>query len=216
MRIGIFDSGIGGKAVANTLRKLMPSVDIISVNDSDHVPYGNRKTNDIINLTEKSVIPLMDIGCDAIIIACNTATAAAISTLRLKYPNVNFIGIEPMIKPAASITKTNRIAVCATPSTLQSKKYKDLVKLWAPNIEIIQPDCSDWAELIENRRSNEIDVDSVVSSLKKHDVDVVVLGCTHYHWIKQRIINAAGPNITVLEPSDAIAERTKSLIIKVD
>ena len=212
MRIGIFDSGIGGEAIATALNKLFPSVQIISVNDREHVPYGNRQPNEIIQLTKNAIKPLLDIKCDAIIIACNTATTIAISTLRSEYPDINFIGIEPMVKPAAKITKTKCIAVCATPRTLQSDRYNRLKQIWAPGIEIIEPDCSNWAELIEHDKSNQIDVNSVVKSLLNRGVDVIVLGCTHYHWIKQRIVDAAGPNITILEPTDAIAARIKKLV----
>ena len=212
MRIGIFDSGIGGEAIATALNKLFPSVQIVSVNDREHVPYGNRQPEEIIQLTKNAIKPLLDIKCDAIIIACNTATTIAISTLRLEYPDVNFIGIEPMIKPAAKITKTKCIAVCATPQTLQSDRYNHLKRIWAPDIEIIEPDCSDWAEMIEHDKSDQIDVNSVVKSLLNRGVDVIVLGCTHYHWIKQRIVDAAGLNITILEPTDAIAARIKKLV----
>jgi glutamate racemase len=212
MRIGIFDSGIGGKAVANTLAKLLPSAEIISINDHDHMPYGNRKPGEIIKLTKKAILPLLNLECDAIIIACNTATTVAISALRQSYPGVNFIGIEPMIKPAATLTKTNCIAVFSTPSTLQSDRYKKLKRDWAKGIKIIEPDCSDWAELIENNRSEEIDVISAIKLLSNNNVDVIVLGCTHYHWIKQRIVDTAGPKVTILEPSDAISERVKNLV----
>ena len=215
MRIGIFDSGIGGEAVAETLRHLLPNAEIISVNDHTHMPYGDRSPTEIIQLTKNAIQPLLEIKCDAIIIACNTATTVAISALRSSYPNVNFIGIEPMVKPAAKMTKTKHIAVCATAGTLKSERYKQLKQEFAKNIEVIEPDCSNWAKLVENNKSDEIDIASFVESISNHNADVIVLGCTHYHWIKQRIINAVGSNVVVLEPSDAIAERVKSLLTKV-
>jgi glutamate racemase len=128
MRIGVFDSGIGGKAVADTLKKLIRDAEVITINDREHMPYGSRKPSEIIKLTKTALQPLINSGCDAIVVACNTATTVAISSLRRSYPNINFIGIEPMIKPAAKITITNRIAVCATPGTLKSKKYHELKK----------------------------------------------------------------------------------------
>lgn len=212
MRIGIFDSGIGGKAIAVTLHKLLPSSEIISVDDHKNMPYGNRNTNEIIELTNNAIQPLIDARCDAIIIACNTATTTSISSLRLTYPNENFIGIEPMLKPASMLTKTKCIAVCATPSTLKSKRYIELKNIWASGITVIKPDCSNWAELIEKGQSEMINIDSIMQSLKVNNVDVIVLGCTHYHWIKQRIIDAAGKNVKVLEPSDAIAARIKTIM----
>jgi len=212
MRIGIFDSGIGGEAVAATLHKLLPSADIICVNDHAHMPYGERSQKEIIKLTKNSIKPLLDSDCDAIIIACNTATTVAISDLRLTYPDVNFIGIEPMVKPAAAMTKTGSIAICATSQTLQSDRYKELKRIWASGVEVVEPDCGNWATLIEYGKSNEINTAPLIKLLIDHNVDVVVLGCTHYHWIKQNIIDAIGSMVTVLEPSDAIAERIKNLI----
>jgi glutamate racemase len=176
------------------------------------VPYGNRKPNEIIRLTKNAIKPLLDINCDAIVIACNTATTVAISSIRKSFPNINFIGIEPMVKPAAKLTKTNCIAVCATTGTLKSEKYNELKSIWAKNIKIIEPDCSEWAGLIENGESDKINIIQAVQSLLSHNVDVIVLGCTHFHWVKQRVIEAAGPKVTVLEPSDAVASRIKYLI----
>lgn len=215
MRIGVFDSGIGGETVANTIRKLIVDAEVVTVNDRAHMPYGNRKPNEIIRLTKKAIKPLIDVNCDAIVIACNTATTVAISSLRKYYPNIHFIGIEPMIKPASQLTKTNCIAVCATSGTLKSKRYRKLKNIWTKNIQVIEPDCSEWAELIENGMPNKIDIDSAVEFFLAENVDVIVLGCTHFHWLKNRIIKTAGPNIKVLEPSDAIAARSKSLIAKV-
>lgn len=212
MRIGVFDSGIGGELVAATLRKLISYAEVITVSDHEHVPYGSRNPSEIIRLTKNAIKPLLDIDCNAIVIACNTATTVAISSLRKSYPNINFIGIEPMIKPAAKITTSNCIAVCATPGTLKSKKYQELKNTWAKNIKVIEPDCSKWAELIENGESSKININSVVESLLLEKVDVIVLGCTHFHWLKKRVVKVAGPLVTVLEPSDAIASRTKSLI----
>lgn len=212
MKIGVFDSGIGGEAVAAKLKQLLPDSNIKFVNDHDHMPYGNRTKKDIIKLTNLAIQPLLKDECEAIVIACNTATTVALPRLRLIYPDINFIGIEPMVKPAARITKSKHIAICATPRTLSSLRYGELKKQWLNDIEIIEPDCSDWAELIEKGRSNLIDVEELVKYLKRSSTDVIVLGCTHYHWLKDRFEIASGPQITILEPSDAIAERIKNIL----
>lgn len=212
MHIGVFDSGIGGKFVAAKLAELLPDAEIMSIDDHEHVPYGNREPDDIIQLTKNAIQPLLDAKCDAIIIACNTATTVAIATLRTIYPSVNFIGIEPMVKPAASMTHSGVIAVLATPRTLQSDRYKEIKNTWAKNIVVIEPDCSDWAKLIEDGDSTKIQAESVVAKLVKQQVDIIVLGCTHYHVIKERISDASGDSVTVLEPTDAIANRIKSLL----
>lgn len=214
VKIGVFDSGIGGRAVASRLKELFPEAEIISVDDSQNVPYGSRRRADIIRLTEAAIQPLIAAQCDAVVIACNTATTNAISELRSTYPNTHFVGIEPMIKPASSMTKTGVIGVLATPSTLQSRRYAQLKEQWASRLTVIEPDCRTWAELIEHNSEQRIDVQSVVRGLLRWQVDVIVLGCTHYHLIKDEIQRAAGPNVRVLEPSDAIGARIESLLSK--
>ncbi|NTW61822.1 glutamate racemase [Candidatus Saccharibacteria bacterium] len=212
MRIGVFDSGIGGEIIATELRNKFTTDEVISANDHAHVPYGNRTKNEIIKLTDTAIQPLINSNCKVIVIACNTATTVAIGDLRNKYPEIIFIGIEPMIKPAAKITKTGSIAVCATPMTLRSDRYKQLKCDWAQGVNVVEPDCSNWAELIENNESNKIKIDDLMQYLKSKNTDVVVLGCTHYHWIKERIEKCAGPNIKILEPTDTIADRVQKLI----
>src|SRR5688500_4451990 len=120
MKLGIFDSGIGGEAVAASLHAAFPAAEIVTVNDREHLPYGDRTAEDITALTDAAIQPLLAGNCDVIVIACNSATAAAIETLRARYPEQLFVGLEPMIKPAAAMTKTGTIAVCATPATLGS------------------------------------------------------------------------------------------------
>jgi glutamate racemase len=213
MLIGVFDSGIGGEAIARKLRELIPGADVISVNDHEHVPYGTKSLNEIIGLTDAAIQPLLDQNCDVIIIACNTATTIAISYLRQTYPNKKFVGIEPMIKPAANLTHIGVIAVFATPQTLKSARYSELKNTWAKNITIIEPDCSTWASRIEKHASDEIDVRGAVESIIQQGADVVVLGCTHYHWIKQRFLDAIGDRaVIVLEPTDAIAHRVQEIM----
>jgi glutamate racemase len=211
MRIGIFDSGIGGEAIANTIRTMLPQAEVISVNDHKNVPYGNREPQDIINLTNLAIQPLISADCDVIVIACNTATTVAITSLRLAYPDQKFIGIEPMIKPASQMTRTGNIAVCATIRTLESARYQELKNTWAKHINVIEPDCSKWAGIIEQGESDKIDIQSLISNLSSKNADVIVLGCTHFHWLKQKMTDEA-PGIKILEPSDSIVERIKSLI----
>jgi glutamate racemase len=212
MRIGVFDSGIGGEAVAQALAHEFPGADIMTVSDRAHMPYGNRPAEEVTRLTEEAIVPLLESGCDAIILACNTATAAAIDTLRAKHPTQPFIGLEPMIKPACALTKSGVIAVLATPTTLASERYVAAKQEFATTVQIIEPDCSDWAELIENSDLNRERIDGIVRECLDADADVIVLGCTHYHWIKHEIIETAGLKAAVLEPSEAIARRLRELL----
>ncbi len=207
MKIGVFDSGIGGEAVAEELRRLIPTATVVSVNDKANVPYGTKPRAEIMKLTKAAIQPLVDMQCDAIVIACNTATTNAIQLLRHDFPNQKFVGLEPMVKPAAELTKTHTIAVLATPGTLQSPRYHALKDTWAKGVTILEPDCSTWAELIENNKASDIDLTATLTPLLENNVDVIVLGCTHYHWLKKEIQAIVGDSVTVLEPSNAIKNR---------
>ena len=215
MKIGVFDSGIGGEAVAQALQQTFPDADMIVVNDKANVPYGDKTVEEVIKLTDAAIQPLLFAACDIVILACNTATAAAIETLRATYPHQKFIGIEPMIKTAASLTKTNTIAVCATPATLNSQRYKDLIKRYGAHLDIIEPDCSTWAYMIENNQLNHEQVKQIITEVCDRGADVIVLGCTHYHWIKQEIRELTAGRAEVTEPSEAIGRRVSALLEKV-
>lgn len=212
MKLGVFDSGIGGEAVAAALQETLPAADIIIVNDKSNVPYGDKSTDQVIRLTEAALQPLLSAACDIIILACNTATAAAIETLRSRYPTQKFIGIEPMIKTAASLTRSNTIAVCATPATLGSRRYHQLIQTYGAHLDIIEPDCSQWAYLIENSQLNRTHVEQTIQEICRRGADVIVLGCTHYHWIKDLIIQVAAGRAEVIEPSEAIGRRVQQLL----
>lgn len=212
MRIGVFDSGIGGQAVAANLKHEFPHADIMSVSDQEHVPYGNREPAEIIRLTELAITPLVESGCDVIVIACNTATAVALDSLRDRHPTQLFIGLEPMIKPAAALTNSGIIAVFATPATLNSDRYQQAKAKYAASIQVIEPDCSEWAELIEADEMNRDKIEDTVNECLQQAVDIIVLGCTHYHWIKDEIVETAGLHAAVLEPSEAIARRVRELL----
>lgn len=212
MKIGVFDSGIGGEAVASALRRTFLNAEIQTVNDHDNVPYGDKNDRQIIGLTEAAIQPLLHDRCDVIVIACNTATAVAIEPLRQKYPDQKFIGIEPMIKTAASHTKTDIIAVCATPATLASKRYSTLVNKYASHLTILEPDCSGWAYMIEHNDINEQEIAKIVDDVCERGADVIVLGCTHYHWIKDLVQKLANGRAIILEPSEAIGRRVSELL----
>ena len=212
MRIGVFDSGIGGEAIAAALAAGFPMAEIITVSDREHMPYGNRAPAEILRLTSAAVRPLIGAGCDIIVIACNTATATALPQLRLDFPDQLFIGLEPMIKPAARLSRSKVVAVCATPATLSSASYRRLKLLHGARLTFVEPDCSDWAELIESDSMNRERIDTVARTCLAHNADVVVLGCTHYHWIKNELSSALGDMAVVIEPSDAIVSRIKELL----
>lgn len=209
MRIGIFDSGRGGEFVADDLRQLLPQHDYIVVNDRINVPYGSRTSDEIIALTTAAIQPLLQAECPIIVIACNTATMAAITTLRSHYPDIQFVGIEPMIKPAATQSKTKHITVLATPLTLTSERYQNLKRNYGNELVIDQPNTSGWAAKIEVGQADHIDLSEVMSSIAEGS-DTVVLACTHYHTLTARIA-ALAPFVTVLQPTKPIADRVSQL-----
>lgn len=212
MKIGIFDSGIGGEALKNELALRLPEANFVTINDKENVPYGDKSPEEITALTQKAIQPLLKNACDVIVIGCNTATAIAIEKLREEYPNQRFVGLDPMVKPAALITRTGTIAVCATPATLKSKRYETLKNQFASNISVFEPDCSEWAYMIESNQIQKEKIITTVEVIRRSNADVIVLACTHYHWIGQFIQELAGKDIRVIKPSDSIASRIRSLL----
>jgi len=213
MKLGIFDSGIGGEAVAAALTATFPEAIILTVNDKKNIPYGDKTPQEVLRLTDTAIQPLLQEQCDIIIIACNTATAIAIQSLRDRYPQQKFIGIEPMIKTAARLTKSSTIAVCATPATLASDRYRQLIVSHGQHLTIIEPDCSEWAYMIEHNQINQQHITTTIRAACNQGADVIVLGCTHYHWIKDLIQQIVPPKVHVVEPSEAIAERVRHLLV---
>lgn len=210
MKIGVFDSGIGGEAIAASLQGHFPDAHIVTVDDHAHLPYGDKSYEEIRTLTNTAIQPLL--GSDGIVIACNSATAAAIDWLRQTYPHQKFIGLEPMVKPAAQQTKSGVIAVCATPATLAGERYKTLKETYAAKITVLEPDCRTWARMIEDNVMNEQILKTQITALLDQQADVIVLGCTHYHWIKEDIMQLTGNRAIIIDPSDAIADRVRELL----
>lgn len=204
MRIGIFDTGLGGELVAGRLRTLLPQHDYLLAHDRANLPYGLRNHKEITELTDAALQPLLSAGCDAIVLACNTATAAAIDTLRQRYPARHFVGFEPMIKPAAALSHAGTVAILATPATLRSERYKKLKDRWAGRVRIIEPDCGDWAAHLENGRQPE-SYERVVDELIASGSDIVALACTHYLALQQDIARHTG--LRVIEPTGSVARR---------
>ncbi len=212
MKIGIFDSGIGGEAIAGSLRLAFPESEIITVSDRENMPYGSKSPDLICQLVDSAVRPLLDQKCDVIVIACNTATTLALPQLRERYPQQQFIGIEPMIKTASVYTRSGIVCVCATPATLASTRYNELKKMFGGDNTFIEPDCRDWAQMIEDNAVNEKVISDTLTNALNQGADVIVLGCTHYHWIKELVETIADGRAVVLEPSESIAKRVKQLV----
>ncbi|MGH7234114.1 MAG: glutamate racemase [Candidatus Saccharimonadales bacterium] len=209
--IGVFDSGIGGLSIANAVRKAFPEADVRFVNDKEHVPYGTKTNKEIFNLAYPILKKLQDGGCNIIVVACNTVSTTIIKELRQKL-SIPLVAIEPMVKPAAALTKSKVIAVCATPATLASHRYNELKKDYAQGITVVEPDCANWAELIERNSLGRKQISDTVEEVIKKGADVIVLGCTHYHWIEEDIKREVDERAMVIQPETAIVRRVQQVL----
>lgn len=196
--IALFDSGVGGISVLSEMIRLMPGESYLYFGDSANAPYGSRSAAEVRALTEKHAAFLLEQGAKAIVVACNTATGAAIAGLREKYPDLPIIGMEPAIKPAALAHPGGRILVMATPVTLTSEKFRHLMSLYTETAEIIPVPCKQLARMIEAGILEGPQLEEYLQeTLAPHlfrPADAVVLGCTHYPFIRSVIARMAGTN----------------------
>ena len=210
-KIGVFDSGVGGLSVANAIEKALPYDKVIFVNDSQHIPYGNKAPEELLEYVVPILEDLVNQGCDLIVIACNTVTTTLIDELRQKI-RVPLIGMEPMVKPAMDLSQSKTIAVCATPTTLDSSRYAWLKETYAKDATVLEPDCSDWSFMIENSAVDEDKVASRIEDVCNAGADVIVLACTHYHWIEDLVTKVAGGRAVVLQPESETVQQLSSVL----
>ena len=206
--IGVFDSGVGGLSVLREIRQRLPRENLVYVSDSAHLPYGNKSSEFIIERAHFITRFLLEQGAKAIVVACNTATAAAIENMRAVY-TVPIVGMEPAIKPAAALTKTGVIAILATVSTLKSAKYEHLHNRFGDDVLIIRQPCEGWVEQIEtgdltSKAAYELVANSVQPLMDKN-VDTLVLGCTHYPFLMDIIRSITGQSVNIIETGTAVA-----------
>lgn len=211
MKIGVFDSGMGGLSVANVIKAELPDDDVLFVNDAHNLPYGSKTSEQLFKLVVPILQDMVERGCAVIVIACNTVTTTLIAELREVIP-VPLIGMEPMVKPAAEQTKTGVIAVCATPTTLASERYSWLKQQYAQGVTVLEPDCSNWAFMIETKTVDNKAIKQIVDDVCGMHADVIVLGCTHYHWIEELIKESAAGKAVVLQPEKPVIEQLKRVL----
>ena len=209
--LGIFDSGLGGLSVWSEIVRLVPNQSTIYYADTANCPYGGKSSDEIYELTSKGVDWLLKNKANVIVIACNTATSAAISRLREKYTSIPIIGIEPAIKPAAQMSSTGIVGVLATKYTLQSDKYNLTKKTYADNTKVIEIAGEGLVELVEEGITEGEIVESLllkyVKPMTLKGVDTIVLGCTHYPFLIDSIKKIAGKDVTVINPAPSVAKR---------
>jgi glutamate racemase len=214
--IGVFDSGVGGLSVLRAMRAQMPEEAILYFGDQGHVPYGPRSMEQIQNFSEGITKFLLDHHSKLIVVACNTASAAALTYLRGRFPAVSFVGMEPAVKPAAETTKTGRVGVLATPATFQGALYASVVERFAAGVKLFQHTCPGLVSQIEkgdldSNATRAILEDALLPMLEKN-IDTVVLGCTHYPFVIPLIEQIVGENVRVIDPAPSVAKQVKRLL----
>jgi glutamate racemase len=215
--IGVYDSGFGGLSVWRELYRALPEESIIYLGDGKNCPYGQKPAEEIRHLATKSVQELLSRGCKMIVVACNTATAAAIEHLRAMFPDLPFVGLEPAVKPACKSTRSGVVGVIATERSLKSEKFLATLAKYGDGVEVIKAVGRGFVEAVEanaeNCASTEQVVRAVVEPIIDRGADVLVLGCTHYPFLKDVIAKVVGErNVEIIDSGEAVEKRVESLL----
>ncbi len=213
--IGIFDSGVGGSSIWQEIHKLLPYENTVYLADSKNAPYGNKPSEEIIALSIKNTQKLLELDCKIIVVACNTATTNAITTLRENF-KLPIIGIEPAIKPAAVQTNSKSIGILATKGTLSSALFSKTHKEFTKDISVVEIIGEGLVTLIED---GDLESPEMLRLLKKHtkpmidaDVDYIVLGCSHYPYLIPALKSILPSHITIIDSGKAVARQTQTVL----
>jgi len=213
--IGVFDSGVGGLSVVRAVRHQLPDADVLFFADQAHVPYGPRSMEEVRRFSEGITRFLLDQDAAPIVVACNTASAAALRHLRQTFPGIDFVGMEPAVKPAAQTTTSKVVGVLATPATFQGELYASVVERFGRGVRLINQVVPGLVEQIEAGRLDSPDTERILAAalqpILTAGADTIVLACTHYPFVIPLIARLAGPSITVIDPAPAIARQTARL-----
>ncbi len=214
--IGVFDSGIGGLSVLRAIRALLPGERILYLADQGHVPYGPRPMAEIQQFSEEITRFLLARGAKLVVVACNTASAAALHHLRASFPGIPFVGMEPAVKPAAEHTKSGVVGVLATPATFQGALYASVVERFAQGVTVLQDTCPGLVQQIEagdlNGAGTRQILENALHPMLAKGVDTVVMGCTHYPFVIPLIEEICGGKVRVIDPAPAVARQAQRLL----
>ncbi|MEW6204321.1 MAG: glutamate racemase [Pseudomonadota bacterium] len=213
-RVGVFDSGVGGLSVLKALLNYLPFERFEFVADERYLPYGDKPQHEITDRVLTLSNWLRNQKCKAMVMACNTATAAGANQARAVHANWPIVGIEPAVKPASMLTKTGVVGILATTNTVASERFKALVERFDPMARVIAHPCPGLVELIEQSPLPEPAIENllkpVVAELLHKQADVIVLGCTHYPFVSHLISKLAGPDVAVIETGLPVAKQLKT------
>ena len=214
--IGMFDSGVGGLSVLKEINKLLPKENILYLADQAHVPYGSRDMDQIQKFSIDISNYFIEKGAKLIVVACNTASAAALKKLRAEFPEIPFVGMEPAVKPAAEKTETGVVGVLATQATFQGALYSSVVERFAKDVEIIQDPCIDLVQQIEMGHFEGAETEKILENallpMIEKNIDTIVLGCTHFPFVFPTIKKIVGPNVRLINPAPAVANQVLRLL----
>jgi glutamate racemase len=211
--IGVFDSGVGGISVLRELVRIMPNENYIYYGDSGNAPYGTKTLEEVRTLTRAHANELFSRGAKGLVVACNTATSAAVRILREEYPQIPIVGIEPAVKPAVSFMEHPRVLVLATPMTIREEKFKRLMAKYEEQGEILPLPCPGLMNFVERGDLDGEDVRKYLTELlfefRENPVDAVVLGCTHYPFLREQIAATLGGNVRIFDGGEGTAREMK-------
>ena len=214
--VGVFDSGVGGLSVFRAIRQQLPNESLLYFGDQGHVPYGPRPMQEVRKFSVAITRFFLDLGAKLIVVACNTASAAALHSLRQTFPDILFVGMEPAVKPAAEITRTGVVGVLATPATFQGALYASVVERFAGNVTLLQNTCPGLVQQIERGALDGIETRAILESalhpMLNRGIDTIVLGCTHYPFVIPLIQDIVGPDVRVIDPAPAVARQVVRLL----
>lgn len=219
--IGVYDSGFGGLSVWRELHRALPRESLIYLGDGKNCPYGSRPAEEIRTLAESAVRELVDRGCKMVVVACNTATAAAIEHLRSTFADLPIVGLEPAVKPACAMTRTKVVGVVATERSLQGEKFLSTLARYGEGVEVVKAVGRGFVEAVEQDREDEPATEAMVREVLEpiiaRGADVIVLGCTHYPFLKDAIRRVVGDRaVEVIDSGEAVEKRVDSLLDRYD
>ena len=214
--IGVFDSGVGGLSVWREIVRLLPNESTLYLADQAHVPYGERPPEEVEALTHAATDWLLAQGARLVVIACNTASAAALPSLRKRWPHVPIVGMEPAIKPAGQATQTGHVGVLATPGTLRASRFSSLVQRFANGVQVYTLMGAGLVEMVERAELVGAGVDArlqqILAPVQDVAIDHLVLGCTHFPFLHESLQQALGPDVTLVDPAPAVARQTQRVL----
>ena len=214
--LGVFDSGVGGITILKAISQVLPDESLLYLADQAHVPYGARSLEQIREFSQEITHYLLTQGAKLIVVACNTASAAALHYLREIFPQRLFVGMEPAVKPAAETTRSGAVGVLATTATFQGALYASVIERFTQGVTVLQDTCPGLVAQIENGHldtpETRLILEKAIHPMLKAGIDTIVQGCTHYPFVTPLIQEIAGPQVRVIDPSPAIARQVSRLI----